>query len=396
MAALRHQWSLESVIDFGSQGPLFANAEKRARAVARFYDVIGHFAAIETNNPYNRAALIRLTFEYARSAESQDRFLAFFFQSLAIGLLDGEVAYSDPGLDDAFYGVAEFLMNNFFLPCRYSHVHPLGGKPADESPVRVSIHKTPQPSPAHHSAIRQVLSQAEQQRMDDSIGTPERISALRASCLVRDRNRCVATHTFNQAEALARFEEHGQALDDDRNPFVDGQLFESLQVAHIIPYALTKADDGSRLGEGKKAAVAILNMFDLGVAHLIEGVDINRPYNALTLSNWIHENFGTYKIFFEPVSDADGAPPSTYRISTFLPPGFARSLPVVRSLFTHPSIDPPSQRLLALHCAIAHILHLSGAGGYIEQILRDMEDGIIRADGSTELGLMVDLALRVH
>ncbi|KAK0753505.1 hypothetical protein B0T18DRAFT_397018 [Schizothecium vesticola] len=68
MAALRHQSALASVIDFGSQGPLFADAEKRARAVARFYDVIGHFAAIETNNPYNRAALIRLTFEYARSA----------------------------------------------------------------------------------------------------------------------------------------------------------------------------------------------------------------------------------------------------------------------------------------------------------------------------------------
>jgi hypothetical protein len=33
------------------QGPLlFANAEERARAVARFYDVVGHFAAIETNN----------------------------------------------------------------------------------------------------------------------------------------------------------------------------------------------------------------------------------------------------------------------------------------------------------------------------------------------------------
>ena len=141
--------------------------------------------------------------------------------------------------------------------------------------------------------------------MDDFIGTPERISALRVSCLVCDRNRCVATYTFNQVEALARFKEYSQALDDDGDPFVDGQLFESLQVAHIIPYALTKVDDGSRLCEGKKAAIAILNMFDLGVAHLIEGVGINRPYNALTLSNWIHENFGTYKIFFEPVSDQE-------------------------------------------------------------------------------------------
>lgn len=393
MAAPRHQSSLESLIDFVSQGPRFADTEERARAVARFYQVVSHFEATETSRPYNRAALIRLTFEYARSAESQDRFLAFFFQSLAIGPLDGEVAYSDPSLHEAFLGVARFLMNNFFLPCRCSHAYPLGRKPADKAPVRASTHKTPQPSPTHHDALRQVLSQEEQQRMDDFIGTPERISALRTSCLIRDRNRCVVTHTFNEDEAGARWDQ-GQALDDDGNPFVDGELFESLQVAHIIPYALTKADD-SYLGEGKKAAVAVLNMFDLGVAHLIEGVDINRPYNAITLSPWAHKNFGDFKIFFELVSDADAAP-STYRIGTFRPPALARHLPIVRSLFTHPTIDPPSQRLLALHCAIAHILHLSGAGDYIQKILRDMEDGTIRTDGSTELGLMVDLALRVH
>jgi len=278
-------------------------------------------------------------------------------------------------------------MNSFFLPCRYSYTYPLGRKLANKSLVRASTRKTPQPSPAHHDALRQVLFQEEQQRMDNFIGTPERISALRTSCLIRDRNRCVVTRTFNEEEALARWDQ-GQALDDDGNPFIDGELFESLQVAHIIPYALTKADD-SRL------AVAVLNMFDLGVAHLIEGVHINRPYNAITLSPWAHNNFRNFSIFFESVSDTDAAP-STYRIGTFRPPAFARLLPIVRSLFVHPTVDPPSQRLLALHCAIAHILHLSGAGEYIRKILRDMEDGIVRTDGSTELGLMVDLALRVH
>jgi len=161
MAVPRHQSSLESLINFVSQGPLFSNAEDRARSVSRFYDVVGHFEPIETNRPYNRAALIRLTFEYARSAESQDRFLAFFFQSLAIGLLDGDVAYSDPSLRDGFLGVADFLRNNFFLPCRYSSIYPLGRKPANTSPVRASTHKTPQPSPAHHNNLRQVLSQGE-------------------------------------------------------------------------------------------------------------------------------------------------------------------------------------------------------------------------------------------
>ena len=122
MAVPRHQSSLEGLIDFSSQGPLFANAKERARAVARFHHMADHFEAIDTKRPYNRPALIRLTFEYARSAESQDRFLAFFFQSLALDLFDGDVDCSDPDLGEAFLGVAEFLMTNFFLPCRYSPI----------------------------------------------------------------------------------------------------------------------------------------------------------------------------------------------------------------------------------------------------------------------------------
>ncbi|KAK5660689.1 hypothetical protein OQA88_12053 [Cercophora sp. LCS_1] len=359
-------------------GPLFANANERARAVARFYHIVNHFKSIETSRPlkpYNRAALIHLTFEYARSAESQDRFLAFFFRSLAISMFDGDVTCSDPDLGEAFLGVAELLMTNFL-------------------PLRASAHKTPQPSPAHREALQQVLFQEEQRRIDDFIGTPERLSALRESCLIRDRHRCVVTHAFDQTEAKIRFKgQDGQALDDDGNPLVVGENYDFLEVAHIIPYALTKAED-NQIGEGKKTAIAILNMFDLGVAHLIEGAYINRSYNALTLSLGMHKSFGQYEIFFEHLPDADA--PSTYRIGTFLQPALARPLPVVKTLFAHSTIGPPSERLLALHRAIAHILHLSGAGDYIDTILKDIEDGVVREDGSTQLGLMVDLALRVH
>lgn len=163
-------------------------------------------------------------------------------------------------------------------------------------------------------------------------------------------------------------------------------------MCHIIPYSLTKAND-RKLDEERKAAIVILNMFDLGVVHLIKGTEINRPYNGITLTTSMHDWFGKYRIFFERIADS---PPHTYRIGTSLPPALARSLPVTRTLFVHPTIDSPSERLLALHYAIAHILHLSGAGEYIDKILRDMETGIVRGDGSTELGVLVDLALRVQ
>ncbi|OJD17268.1 hypothetical protein ACJ73_08814 [Blastomyces percursus] len=52
-----------------------------------------------------------------------------------------------------------------------------------------------------------------------------------------------------------------------------------------------------------------------------------------------------------------------------------------------------SGRLLKVHRAIALILKLSGAGEYIEDILRDMEDVKVEADGSTNLGRLLSLRL---
>ena len=314
-------------------------------------------------------------------------------------MLDDEpIDCAGPCLVDAFFGVAEFLMTNFFLPCRYCYSLD-SRKLTNKLPVRAATHKTPQPSPTHYEALQRVLSQEERVRMDDFIGTPERLKAFRKSCLERDRNRCVATSVFNVDEADARVTRRGQvqALDDDGNVLTIDEQVDSLEVAHIIPYGLTKADD-SCVNEGKKAAIAILNMFDLGVANLLEGVDINRPYNGITLSHRMHEFFGKFKIFFKhlPADDVSTTyPPSTYYIGSFKQPIAAKPLPLVRTLFTHPTIDSPSPRLLAIHNAIAHILHLSAAGDYMDKVLSDMEEGVVRGDGSTQLGLMVQLALSV-
>ena len=135
-------------------------------------------------------------------------------------------------------------------------------------------------------------------------------------------------------------------------------------------------------------------MFDTGVIHLIEGIEIDRPRNAITLSLEMHRFFGNFEIFFERT--ADGDTPDSYRIQAFHPFLAAQlQFPVHRTLFLHPSIDPPSGRLLELHSAIGHVLHLSGAGEYIDRILGDMDDGVVREDGSTQLGALVNVALQI-
>jgi hypothetical protein len=134
----------------------------------------------------------------------------------------------------------------------------------------------------------------------------------------------------------------------------------------------------------------------MGVAYLIEGSEIDRPQNAITLTCSLHDFFGDFRIFFEPASGND-QPPHTYRIGSFLPRFLTQNptLPITRTLYLseNRTIEPPSPRLLAVHRAIAHILHLSAAGQYIDQILRDVEEHGVRADGSTELGRLLTLGL---
>ncbi|RBR26234.1 uncharacterized protein FIESC28_01017 [Fusarium coffeatum] len=204
-------------------------------------------------------------------------------------------------------------------------------------------------------------------------GTPERLVSLRGACIIRDPNRCVISRKFDRAKALERFRQHGgnKAVDQDDVPLSDpGQKFDYLEVAHNLPHSLTQLKSSKELNSSKVAALAILTMFDSGVVHLIEGIDIDRPSNALTLTLSHHVSFGDFRAYFEPVGDT----PHTYHIGTFLPPDLAEDVPVTRTLFPteDKSIDPPSSRFLAVHRAIAHILHLSAAGDYSDDILSDV------------------------
>lgn len=143
----------------------------------------------------------------------------------------------------------------------------------------------------------------------------------------------------------------------------------------------------------KQAATAILNMFDHEVVQLIQGTGIDRPRNAITLTRELHSLFGDFQIFFEPCPNLH-----TYRIDSFYPRILRQdpAFPLTRTLYLseHRTIDPPPPRLLAVHCAIAHVLHHSAAGEYIDRLLLEMDGQHVQADGSTELDRLVRLRLR--
>ncbi|KAL8296217.1 hypothetical protein RB601_003597 [Gaeumannomyces tritici] len=390
----RHRSSLEGTIILLAGTPAMLPENTRAKAEARLYHILNQLEEVPAAAPaaaaanqrpqqgYNRPALVRLTYEYTISDHSKSLFLSSFFESLALSLAgnttDPDVDFGNPevkaALGTSVDSFAEYLMNSFFLP------------------LKAASNKTPQPSPITHSAVQRAQGSSLPQSF---AGTPDRLSSLRGVCLTRDHHRCVISRNFDTAEALRRFSaaKDGNALDDDDSP-IDPHELRPLEVAHILPHSLAKSSPDSVLSPARKAALDILNMFDVGVVHLIEGADIDRPYNAISLSHDHHLAFGSFKIFFDHLPD--GQPPHTYRIDAFnryLKP--ALGLPVIRTLHTteDKTIDPPLPRLLAIHRAIGHILHLSGAGDYIDRVLHDAEEFGVRSDGSTELGFLVNLSL---
>ncbi|CAG9946270.1 unnamed protein product [Clonostachys rosea f. rosea IK726] len=359
-----HQSALEKIFDFSARPPL--NAAQRQAVEERFTELIERF-----NQPEGEDG------EYNRD-ESKGNFLRAFFESIGTPINEdfstAEIHLSEAALRTSIFSFADYLFENFFLP------------------LKASTRKTPQPTPGSQSAVL-----ALQQGAVAFLGTPERVSALRGACLIRDRHRCVITRRFDveQLKKQQRASQgHHELQDDDGNPLGTHTRFSNLEVAHILPHSLTRLNPNNELDPSKVAALAILNMFDVGAAFLIEGINIDRPGNALTLTPGMHYHFGAFDIYFESVEGQS----HTYNIRSFLMDVVIDELPTTRTLFLAESrtIDPPSSRLLAIHRAIGHILHLSGAGGYIDDIIRDYEELHAKEDGSTQLDLLVKLKLQLQ
>jgi hypothetical protein len=137
-------------------------------------------------------------------------------------------------------------------------------------------------------------------------------------------------------------------------------------------------------------------MFDPGVIHQVKGVNIDRPYNAFTLTHDLYQRFGDLTIYFEPVPNT--VTPHIYIIRPTTPYPFFRrpELPLTRTLFTTSdrNIDPPSSRLLVIHRACLLILHLSGAAEFVNKVIRDMDEKAVESDGTTALGSLISFGLR--
>lgn len=129
---------------------------------------------------------------------------------------------------------------------------------------------------------------------------------------------------------------------------------------------------------------------------MIDGSNLDRPHNAITLSSKLHVDSKVLGFYFEAL-DPLTHPPHTYRVDSGELSPYRRpvGLPVTRTLLVSPdqTIDLPSPKLLAIHRAVSIILHLSAAGGYLHEIMRDMKQLWANNDGSSPIGHIVSLKL---
>ncbi|KAI1157327.1 hypothetical protein F5B18DRAFT_657801 [Nemania serpens] len=221
----RHQSSLEGILNFSSSHPPPLETELRNHASRRFHDICHHFDTGLSADNYSRPRLVRSTYECSLSPESGDYFLRFFFKAVDLPI-DGREPINFGDMRAKFLDFAEYLFDNFFLP------------------VKASTKKTPQPSPALHSAVQEAQGNGGQQYT----GTGPRLSVLRRDCLIRDRYCCVRSRRFDFTEAMNRRRTPGGPRDDDDNLIANDPIEpDQFEVAHILPHSLTKANQKGEL-----------------------------------------------------------------------------------------------------------------------------------------------------
>ncbi|KAL0636405.1 hypothetical protein Q9L58_004655 [Maublancomyces gigas] len=241
--------------------------------------------------------------------------------------------------------------------------------------------------------ISSLISPTSRSEISPAQATTARLHDLRSRCLLRDGHRCVVTGKFDRSHIQNLMKKTTRAR---RRALPAGY---STEAAHIIPHALNALDSTTgALAPSKHYVWRIMNMFDPGISRILEGTAINSPANALMLLPELHQRFGRLECYLEEVDENTYSFKHTARsvqIEAFYEPRAPRLAFANHEPEGTPHSPLPSARLLKFHRACCLILAMSGAAEYVERLLDDTEElmlkGMLAADGSSDLGLVLRL-----
>ncbi|KIO15597.1 hypothetical protein M407DRAFT_237050 [Tulasnella calospora MUT 4182] len=199
--------------------------------------------------------------------------------------------------------------------------------------------------------------------------------------LKRDNYRCVVTGSYDGATFQKRRK-------TDPTFKVDSTQFT--QAAHIFPDSLNQNLTWSDDLPGKKAeysatAWAVVQRFGKVsvITESLNGPDIHRVENVLTMCLSAHELFDKLELWFEATNV-----PNTYNMCSNDEGNFELvNPPVLRQVTlssTSDLIPLPNSHYLRIHAACAKVAHLSGAAEYLETILDEWEERpVLASDGGS-------------
>ncbi|KAM0800508.1 hypothetical protein BDR22DRAFT_962953 [Usnea florida] len=206
---------------------------------------------------------------------------------------------------------------------------------------------------------------------------------VKTQCLERDSYKCVISGTHDHKKLSSEFKGRETEIPDD-------WVAADLEVAYICAFSLGQSSTDTVLSSMEKFAKEILKLFDPAVTALLDDDMIDSPMNVMSLTPYLHQAFGDFRIYFEPTGD------NSYEVKVWQKP-YPLALPsstiITFSNGANSSIDLPSKELLRLHRSIGRILHMSAAAESIELLFQHLDDVDVDEGGSTALGDLVRLQL---
>jgi len=220
---------------------------------------------------------------------------------------------------------------------------------------------------------------------------PERNS--RAADLAKevDKQRKAANR---YATALAKFPTNPQLSPTDASHIFPESINTNIDVENKVTNGSIYASYYPLLIFSQKAYAAVIwtLMDQLGHSSFgdeLDGAQIHKLSNILTLDVSLHTNFDRLDLWLE----VDPAQAHTYRICGLQ--NVIRDLPATVTFTSqHPSYELPDPRYLKMHAACCRVAHMSGAAGYVADILDDLDEGgtrVLSEDGLS--GKLLDFAL---
>ncbi|KAH9910957.1 uncharacterized protein B0H18DRAFT_842565, partial [Fomitopsis serialis] len=194
--------------------------------------------------------------------------------------------------------------------------------------------------------------------LEDS--APQDHTTAKQKAFIRDGYRCMLTGAFDMFSV-------------ERKPHIlpANAPITITHAAHIFSGSANVGTSGTdQDGANHKYAAPVWAVFgNTRVLDELHGANVHRLENVMTLRLNEHSFFDRLKLWLESTMYRREIPPTM----TFTTPD-PEKLPL------------PSPDYLRLHAAAARVAHLSGAGEYIDKLLRDMEETrVLSNDGSSAL-----------